>query len=263
MKQASSGTMQGEGAARHGRRPLWWSVRERILETRLGGRSVRDLVFPAYVRLYPWLFCMWSFEYEGRRYGYKFHPYGATIRGERIVEVPIALEELKANAGRRILEVGNVLSHYVPCDHVVVDKYEQSDRCLNVDIMDFYPPHRFDYILSISTVEHIGWNEHEQEPDKAVRALLHMKSLLAPGGRMLVTVPWGENPALDRHLRSAECMFDELRYMKRVSSRNTWVQADAGVLEQACYGRPYPFANALVLGYLGSRLGEQQVGGRM
>lgn len=255
MKEASPESTQGEIVTQHGRRALWWRLREYILEMRLGRRSLRDLLYPTYVRLYPWLFWMRSFEYEGKRYRYMFHQYGATIRGERIVEVPIALEELKEHAGKRILEIGNVLSHYVPCDHVVVDKHERSDRCLNVDIMEFHPSYRFDFIVSISTVEHIGWNEYEREPEKAVRALRHMKSLLAPGGRMLVTIPWGQNPTLDRHLCSPECAFDVLRYMKRVSSRNTWVQADASVLEHACYGKPYPFANVLVLGCLDRREG--------
>lgn len=231
-------------------RSLRAKIRERILKIPLGGRPLSEVVYPTYVRLYPLLYGMWGFEFEGKRYRYMFHPYGATIRGERIVEVPIALEELKQHAGRRILEVGNVLSHYLSCDHDVVDKYEQYPRCINQDILDFRPDHLYDFIISISTVEHIGWNESEREPDKAVRALSHMRSLIATGGRMLVTVPWGQNPALDRYLQSQDCLFDQLKFMKRVSSRNTWVQTSSEVLQCARYGGPYPFANVLVLGYL-------------
>lgn len=228
-------------------------LRDRILATRLGGRSIREILYKPYVRLYPLLFFMRHFEFEEKRYRYMFHPYGATLRGERIVEVPIALEELKLHTGQRILEIGNVLNHYVECQHVVVDKYEQNNRCLNVDITDFQPPHPFDYILSISTVEHIGWNKYEREPEKAVSALQHMKDLLAPDGLMLVTIPWGYNPILDRYLQSEECLFSKLRYMKRTSSRNTWVQAGANAIVGAKYGEPYPFANVLVVGYLRNR----------
>ena len=250
MKDASPETTSGSIESRSNRGQCLWRLRERILETRVGERSVRELIYPAYVQLYPWLFCMRHFKYDGKRYRYMFHPYGATLRGERIIEIPIAMEELKAYTERRILEVGNVLGHYVEREHLVVDKYERSDRCLNMDILEFQPSQPFDFIVSISTVEHIGWNEYEREPDKAVRALRHMKAMLAPGGRMLVTMPWGQNPALDRHLRSTECIFDVLKYMKRVSSRNTWIQATASSLDHACYGRPYPFANVLVLGYV-------------
>jgi hypothetical protein len=179
-----------------------------------------------------------------------FHEYGATIRGERIVEVPIALGEVRARTGRRILEVGNVLSHYVAVYHEVVDKYEQASVCINEDILDYRPLSPYDFILSISTVEHIGWNEYEREPEQAICALFHMQSLLAPGGEMFVTIPWGQNPALDQHLLGSHCIFQVLRYMRRTSRRNTWRQTTKTALQTAHYGRPYPFANVLVLGYL-------------
>ncbi|HKT21523.1 MAG TPA: hypothetical protein VJR06_02710, partial [Nitrososphaerales archaeon] len=84
----------------------------------------------------------------------------------------------------------------------------------------------------------------------AVRALSHMRNLLVPGGSMLVTMPWGQNPTLDRYLQGRDCLFDTMRYLKRVSSRNSWVQTTAQALVGARYGSPYPFANVLVLGSL-------------
>ncbi len=214
------------------------------------GRALKNIVYPLYARLYPFLFAMRHFEFDGERYRYMFHPYGATLSGERIIEVPIVLKQLKLHGGKRILEVGNVLSHYIECDHDVIDKYEQTPRCLNIDITAFEPTILYDFIVSVSTVEHIGWNEYEKVPQKAVQALYSMKKLLAPGGRMLVTIPWGYNPALDKYLQSEECIFTNMRYLKRTSRRNTWVQTDADVCVNARYGEPYPFANVLVLGYL-------------
>jgi hypothetical protein len=228
-------------------------VRNRVLDVSVGGRRIRDLLYPAYVRLYPWLFRPRHFLYDGQRYRYMFHPYGSTLRSERLVEIPIAVGEMNAHAGKRILEVGNVLSHYGSGSHVVLDKYERGDRCLNVDVMDYRPEGRFDLIVSISTVEHIGWNEHERDPGKAERALQRMHAMLEPGGTMLVTIPWGYHPALDRYVRSGECLFERLRYLKRISRRNVWVQCDAGALAEARYGSPYPFANALVIGYARGR----------
>lgn len=226
------------------------TVRARVLGTRLGGRPLGELLYPAFVKLYPLLFWMRSFEFEGRRYRYMFHPYGATIRGERIVEIPVALAALRAHAGQRILEVGNVLSHYVACTHDIVDKYERAPGCINEDILTFRPAAPYDFVISVSTVEHIGWHEEEQDPEKAVRALHHMKSLLTPWGSMLVTMPWGQNPALDRYLQSQDCVFDRMGYMKRRSGRNTWEQTTAQALVGARYGSPFPFANVLVLGWL-------------
>lgn len=223
-------------------------LKNRVLDARLGNHTFREWIYPAYVKLYPWLFWMGRFEFDRKRYHYMFHPYGATLRGERIVELPIVLEELKHHAGQRILEVGNVLSHYVPIHHDVVDKYEKAPGCMNYDIVGYRPSGLYDFIVSISTVEHIGWNEYEKDPEKSVRALHYMKSLLKKGGRMMVTMPWGENPALDAHLRSARCIFDSLRFMKRISRRNTWRQATAEALDSSRYGSPYPFGNVLVIG---------------
>ena len=42
-----------------------------------------------------------------------------------------------------------------------------------------------------------------EAPEKVVRALRHTRSLLKPGGHLLVTVPTGYNPALDEGLRRA------------------------------------------------------------
>lgn len=227
----------------------WARIKHRVLSIRAGKRTLRDIVYPAYVRAYQFVFCMRSFRFDGKRYGYMFHPYGTTLVSERIVEVPIALEALRAHAGMRVLEVGNVLSHYAECSHSVLDKYEKADGCINEDILDYHPAQRFDFVVSVSTVEHIGWNEFEREPEKAVRALEHMKRLLAPGGSMLVTIPLGYNEYLDRYLRSDRCLFRKMSFLMRSSPRNQWVQVPAGVAFAAKYGSPYPFANGLVIGY--------------
>lgn len=226
------------------------SLRERVLEVRLFGRSCRELVYPWYVRAYPYLFGVQHFEFEGRRYRYMFHPYGATIRGERVVEIPIAWVEVQRRRGQRILEVGNVLRHYFECTHDVVDKYEAANGCVNVDILEFEPEAPYDFIVSISTVEHIGWNAYEKEPERAVLALRRMKGLLRPGGGMLVTMPWGANPVIDAYLQSPACLFDRMCYMRRTSRRNTWIQADASATSGARYWQPYPFGNVLILGYV-------------
>lgn len=58
----------------------------------------------------------------------------------------------------------------------------------------------YDWIVSISTMEHVGHDEEPKDPGAAARAIHHLRSLLASGGEMLVTVPGGYNPALDRAL---------------------------------------------------------------
>ena len=50
------------------------------------------------------------FTFQGETYNYFHHPYNTA--GERTVEVPIAKKLLDEYAGRRVLEVGNVLSPF-------------------------------------------------------------------------------------------------------------------------------------------------------
>ena len=225
-------------------------LRQRILTSHLLGPFASDILFPAYVRLYPFLHLMWGFEFDGRRYRYMFHPYGATIHGERIVEVPILGEELRRQGCRRVLEVGNVMSHYIPCTHTVIDKYERFPGRINLDLLEFFPDTLFDFIFSISTGEHIGLDDCERSPEKSVLALQHMRTLLAPGGRMVGTIPLGYNPVLDGRLFSDGSLFDTLKFMRRISKSNRWVEAEAKTVRTARYGEPYPFANALAIGYL-------------
>ena len=104
---------------------------------------------------------------------------------ERAVEVPIMQRIVDAHAGARILEVGHVLGHYGPVDHVVVDKYEQAPGVLNLDVLELAPLGEFDLIVAISTLEHVGWDESPREPGKAGEALTALAPRLAPGGRLV------------------------------------------------------------------------------
>ena len=53
-----------------------------------------------------------SFVLGGRRYRYLWHPYMATWRTERAVEVPVAWDRVRNTDPASTLEIGNVLSHY-------------------------------------------------------------------------------------------------------------------------------------------------------
>ena len=52
--------------------------------------------------------------------------------------------------------------HYFPADHEIVDKYEKGDGIVNEDIVNFRPGKKYDLIVSISTLEHISWNEEKK-----------------------------------------------------------------------------------------------------
>lgn len=142
------------------------------------------------------------FTLAGEEYRLLRKLYGLTWITERAVEVPVAQRVLERHRGRRVLEVGNVLSHYGPVTHDVVDKYEQGAGVTNIDVLDLPPEPLYDLILTVSTLEHVGRDEEPRDPAAALRALRHLRSLLAPGGTLFATIPAGYNPDLDAALAS-------------------------------------------------------------
>lgn len=136
-----------------------------------------------------------TFDWDGHALVLFDHPYNETAFNERAVEVPIARRFLETQKGRG-LEVGNVLGHYdVALERDVVDLYEHADGVRNIDVFDVEG--RYNWIVSISTVEHVAWDTEPRTRTGAADAIRHMRSLLAPHGRMLVTVPCGWHPHLD------------------------------------------------------------------
>ncbi len=193
------------------------------------------------------------FELEGTSYPYLFHHYNTTWRNERTVEVPIAAAALSRHARGNVLEVGNVLANYLPASalpesRTVIDKYEQAPGVINEDVVAHRPPAPYELIVSLSTIEHVGQDEEPCEPAKALRAIELMRSWLAPGGELLVTVPLGHNPALDEAVLGPEPPFATLRFMCRLDARNNWAEAGAEQVRGARYGSPFPFANAIAVG---------------
>lgn len=155
-----------------------------------------------------------TFRYRGFELPLFDHPYNATITNERALEIPIALDFLARGHGA-VLEVGNVMEHYFTPDQLppraVADRYELQDRGRGIDHdgnawhpADVFALHGpFDTILSVSTVEHVRWDElgSYRNPFGGLAALLFLRGMLAPGGSMLATWPWGyARGELDRWL---------------------------------------------------------------
>lgn len=190
-----------------------------------------------------------TFSIAGKSYGYLTHHYNATWRNERAVELPLVssfLAELEPAA--RLLEVGNVLAYYLPTPHVVVDKFEPTPGVINKDILDFGEPGSWDAIVSISTLEHVGWDETPRDETRAERALQHMRSLLVEGGRFFLSFPLGYNESLDRAVFENRLGFRKAHYLQRISADNSWREVELSALVGTRYGAPYPFANALFVG---------------
>lgn len=191
-----------------------------------------------------------EFQFRGESHFYFHHPYNRTYENERAVEVPIVWRIVQEFQGKMILEVGNVLSHYFPVKHEVLDKYERAPGVLNQDVVDFKARGKYDLIVSISTLEHVGWDEEPREPEKILGAVAVLKEALAQGGKMVVTLPVGYNPEMDKMLADGRLSFTECYGLKRVSAVNEWVEVPWQEVLGLEYGKPYPYANGLVIGII-------------
>jgi SAM-dependent methyltransferase len=125
---------------------------------------------------------------------------------DRSVEVPWALQ--RVGSARRVLDVGCSTSDYLA--ELAREEPRGGRRVYGLDpdapqpirnvgvvkgtvVVPPFPTGTFDLILCISTVEHIGLPIYGQRefPHGDTLAMRHMRRLLAPGGRLLLTVPFG------------------------------------------------------------------------
>jgi hypothetical protein len=208
-----------------------------------------------------------KFRFRGDTLKYFCHDYNVTYLNERTVEIPIILGLLRQYSDRRIIEIGNVLSHYTTIRHDVLDKYEKGTGVINQDILSFEPGEKYDVALCISTLEHIGWDENPEdtlriyvggeephdvlksiEPQKLVTAFNRIRSFVHEKGEIIVTFPTGYNPHLDEMISKGILHFDEMYCMKRTSWSNTWKEDTYANVKDLQYNGRYPRANGLIIG---------------
>lgn len=214
----------GRAAELRGRRPVAGDF------ARWGGRLAFGL---------PWTLAgsHGEFDFRGERYAYLYHRHKRSWLTERAVEVPIVQRIVDRHAGRRVLEVGNVLSHYRPQTHVVVDKYERAPGVLNRDVLELDELGRFELIVAVSTLEHVGWDEQPREPGKAAQAVAALVELLAPDGQLVLTVPVGYNPPFDASLRGGKIALADTAALRRVDGGTRWRE----VAPDDVWSAPYDF----------------------
>jgi hypothetical protein len=213
-------------------------------------RGLDKLAVYAYTPIARTMLKTRRFELDGASYFYFTHHYNATWRNERAVEIALALPFLLENQGRKILELGNVLSYYWPheCDRDVVDKYEVAENVINSDILDYRSTSVYEAFLSISTFEHIGWDELPRKPEKIEAAFASICELVSDSAKCLSTVPLGYNSHLDGMISAEMLPFARNCYLHRVSEDNEWRQCEKEEALKHKYASRFPGANAILVG---------------
>lgn len=190
-----------------------------------------------------------SFTFKGNTYSYFSHIYNTTWKCERAVEIPIILKFVSQRRNRNILEIGNVLSHYFDFKHDIVDKYEKAAGVVNVDALNFEPDKKYDFIVAISTLEHVGWDETPQESEKVLLCINHLKRLLSVGGLFVFSVPSGYNSYLDEIIRRKAIDSAQLYHLKRIGI-NRWVQSEFQDIDGLSYGSPWGAAQGITIAFV-------------
>ncbi len=200
-----------------------------------------------------------TFHAVGAELPYETTRYNNSWLNERTVEIPVARHILASRRPRTVLEVGNVLGNYrLPelsgVQHTVIDRYEEIDNVLNADARTFRTDDRYDAVVSISTLEHVGYDEPEKDPNGPMRALETMRHHLATDGVLLVTIPLGYNLGLDAAIVNGQFNCPEQHFLRRTTKDNRWVEDDMHVGFRQGYGSEFRNAEGV---YLGLQHGEQ------
>lgn len=166
------------------------------------------------------------FFFNGKKIQYENSFYNTSFFNERTVEIPMVKEIISSYKRNNFLEIGNVLQHYnYPESRVIVDKYEVSQNVINEDIETYSTQTKFNLIVSISTLEHVGLDEGEMvtDKDKLQRCILNISNnLLDKEGVLIVTLPVNYNENVDKFIRE-NTIFQEKFFMKKDSLLlNTW-----------------------------------------
>jgi hypothetical protein len=120
------------------------------------------------------------------------------------------------------------MSHYYPIHHSVLDKYERSSfhRIIKQDIENWIPTKKYELIISISTIEHIGWDEVPRKPEKALIAIENIKKMLLPDGKAVLSIPVGYNEFLDKKIHEGKIECRQTLCLKRDTTDNQWMHVE-------------------------------------
>ena len=182
-----------------------------------------------------------------------------------MIEIPIIKRYLEQASYQNVLEIGNVTNHYYDYfkqafqKKTTVDKFERAYDVINVDIRDYAPPAKYDFIFSISTFEHmdsdLGRNPHYQKGSSRLISVAadNMKyvgdALLRDGGKFVVTAPLCYTHEWKETFYSndlAKCGFASHRtYLFKRINELTWKQIPVEEGINAPFDSYSPFRNYL------------------
>lgn len=126
---------------------------------------------------------------------------------ERIVEYPFIHENIPFGGGGKVLDVGSgstllpfelASKGYQVWSIDLRRGYRESIRHDNFTFIEGdirqtnFPDNFFDMVTAISSIEHVGFDGSNVNPEGDKTALQEIRRILKPGGRVIMTVPFGK-----------------------------------------------------------------------
>jgi hypothetical protein len=175
---------------------------------------------------------------------------GELLVNERIVEYPIVLRWMKDSG--RVLDIGCVSSRLpiqlasLGYDVHALDTREYGFWHPNLtfhhsDLFRWTPPVKYDVIVLVSVIEHFGLGAYGDvvAPDADKRAIDLITQWLAPGGQLLVSVPFGVAAQMPKYRvydsAGLRRLFGHLHWAREqyfMRRDGAWLPADAAAVEK-------------------------------
>tara|TARA_B100000029_G_scaffold389840_1_gene386356 strand:+ start:56001 stop:56666 length:666 start_codon:yes stop_codon:yes gene_type:complete len=196
-----------------------------------------------------------TFEFKKKTLSLTYHRHGATWSSERALEISIAKFYLDYYSEKSVLEIGNVTSQYFDVQHLILDKYEEPEDTkliIDQDIIEFTTEKKFNLIISISTIEHIGFDDDGESREKIPLAILKCRKMLKPDGILIMTVPLGYNPDMDKFIANDSLGWRHATYFRRYAYLQ-WSQCNKEEALRGRYGTPFPYGNCIMVAEFNSK----------
>jgi len=239
----------------------WQSIRERII-IKTCSILTRFFSLRAIVMLLRLKLIRKKFVFDGHEIEYIFHSHNNMGLTERTVELGIAKHYLEKCKPENLLEVGNVLIYYYDffkglyVKRTAVDLGEEDFYVIKKDIVTFKTETKFDFILSVSTFEHMDENDFRpptfNSMDSTVAAhniKYCYENLLAENGTFVLTAALGWEKEWDRTFKTNlldNYPFKSIKkFLLKRASEQEWRQVEDIQHDPTPYGSPHPFGNWL------------------
>ena len=165
-------------------------------------------------------------------------PYNNPRINERNIELPIAFWFIE-HYNDNLIEIGEVTPFYRDPQHPVYDlSSDIADR--RRDVFDINMTDK--NVLSISTVEHVGFGDYGNTPEPHL-AIEAIRLIRKKSRKHMITYPVGYNEELDYDLMHSEIPY----FVMYRDDKNKWFMFDHKELQMFYYNEPFYAGNAIVV----------------